>query len=203
MAAPLTDPQEKEEPRSSAEALRQLLAYRPYLMAFIISMVRDFELAERVYQDVCVAVGAEWAQKGDDKAFAVWARELACRRTLAFLKARSESEGAFPPEELVREIEAAVARKMASPAERWAQRKAALRGCLKELPSQLKQIVDLKYLENLSLDEIAQRLGHERTHVEDALLRARSELQNCMDGRMSGASGLNGMPEMNGAEGTA
>lgn len=187
MAQNTQNASQNEGAGSSADALRRLLTLRPYLMAFIFSMVRDFAIAERVYQDVCVEVGESWASSGADD-FGLWVRAVARNRTLAFLKARDESGAAVPSAELVQEFENVIADMMTSPEERWNKRKEALRACLKELPSQLRRIVDLRYLKDLSIDAIAERIGEKEEEVAEALNHARGELLVCLKRRLGEAS---------------
>ena len=48
------------------------------------------------------------------------------------------------------------------------------------LPVHLRQVVDLRYVQNLSVAEIAERLGHETRHVAAALERARAHLEQSL-----------------------
>jgi len=170
---------------TSAEALKSLLAMRPYLLTFIYSMVRDFDFAEELYQDICVAACERWAQRPATADTGAWVREIARRRTMAALKARAKAGQQVPSEKLVDELERAIAAMTGTPGERWELRKEALRACFKALPAHLRQVIELRYVQRLNLPEIAQRLGKEATAVQALLAGARAELEACMRNKLS------------------
>ncbi|MCW8130336.1 MAG: sigma-70 family RNA polymerase sigma factor [Planctomycetota bacterium] len=163
-----------------AEALKALLAYRPYLLAFLMSMVRDFEFAEELYQDICVAACERWDRRAPDADFGAWVREIARRRTMAALKARAKAGQQLPSEKLIDEFERAIASMTASPQERWEARKEALRACYKALPAHLRQVLELRYAQKLSCAQIAEKLGKEAAAVAELLAAARTELDACL-----------------------
>ena len=163
--------------RPSAEVLRRLLAYRPFLMAFIVSLVRDLVAAEAIHQDVCVTACERWEQFQPDGDFGAWVREIARRRTLAVLKARSKSGCSLPSKKLIDEIEGAIAKLSAAPRERWEMRKDAVRSCLRTLPAHLRQALELRYAKEWSLGQMAAHLGREHAVVREILARAREELE--------------------------
>lgn len=171
-----------------AEALKALLACRPYLLTFLYSMVRDFDLAEELYQDVCVTACERWERRPEGE-IGAWVREIARRRTMATLKARAKPGQALPSERLVDEIERAIAAMTASPQEKWEARKEALRSCFKNLPAHLRQIVELRYGQKLPSKEIATKLGKEAAAVKDLLASARAELEACMRKKLAPPEG--------------
>lgn len=180
MAAAKNIPPSGAQGSGSPDALRKLLAERAVLTAFLLTMVRDLALAEQIFQDLCVAV-TEGRERCDDPGpFGRWARDLARRRAFATLRARGIDAVDLPQTQLVDRVEAIVAELSATPAERWQKRKAALRDALHALPVHLRQVVDLRYVQNLSVAEIAERLGHETRHVAAALERVRAHLEQSL-----------------------
>ncbi|MCZ7646443.1 MAG: sigma-70 family RNA polymerase sigma factor [Planctomycetota bacterium] len=165
-----------------------MLSARALLTAFLLSLTRDLELAEGIFQDLCVAVTEGREELDPDAAgFDARLRALARRRAFAVLRARGIDASGLPPERLVDRVEAIVAELSATPAERWTRRKDALRECLHALPAHLRQVVDLRYVQNLSVGQIAARLGHESQHVHAALERARRHLSECLRRRAAAA----------------
>ena len=77
---------------------------------------------------------------------------------------------------------------MASPEERWERRKELLRAYLRDLPAQLRRIVDLRYLKDLSVEAIAERIGEEKHEVAEALNYARGELSDGVRRRLGEAT---------------
>jgi RNA polymerase sigma-70 factor (ECF subfamily) len=187
MASDPASPGRAGEARSASDVLRQVLAQRPFLMAFLVSLVRDFGLAEELFQDLCVAAGAGGSGPTRATDVAAWARDAARRRALAVLRARAASGSRMPPPELVDQIERAIA-ELAASQERWARRKEALRECLRNLPAPLRQVLNLRYGQDLSTDRIAARLGLERVPAGELLQRARAEMEALAQRRL-GAPG--------------
>ena len=179
------------------QALRLLLSHRPLLLAYLVTFVRDFNKAEELYRDVCVIACESWKDFPSGSDFGIWVREIARRRALADLK-----EGANgllpPPEVLVNEIDKtfnAMVKTPVHPAlgkkdsvrmtatavspleEAWRKNKDALRRCLKNLPVNARQWLDLRYVQDLSAQKIAARLGLDAQTVTAALNRNRRELE--------------------------
>ena len=179
-----TEPEPGDAQASSEEALRLLMAYRPYLMTFIVSMVRDFSLAEELCQDVWVAACERWPRHKPGADFGTWVREIARRRTMALLRARAKPGLPPPSDNLVDEIERAIDALSATSKERWEQRKEALRACFRTLPLHLRQLVEMRYAADLSNRRIAQALGREAEAIEVALARARLELEQGLQRRL-------------------
>jgi RNA polymerase sigma factor (sigma-70 family) len=179
------------------QALRLLLSHRPLLLAYLVTFVRDFNKAEELYRDVCVIACESWKDFPAGADFGVWVREIARRRALADLK---EGTGGLlpPPEVLVDEIDKtfnAMVKTPVNPAlgkkdsvrmtatavspleEAWRKNKDALRRCLKNLPVNARQWMDLRYVQDLNAQKIAARLGMDTQTVTTALNRTRRELE--------------------------
>jgi len=170
------------QPPSSAEVLRLLLAERPYLMALLVSLVRDLGLAEELFRDVCVAACGAERPAVTGPAFGSWVRELARRRGLAALRARSQSGGAVPSAELVDEIERAIAALAGEPGAAWARRKEALRARLASLPAHLREVLEGRYAHDQNAAQIAARLDRQAQAVAAELARARDLLAAAWSG---------------------
>ena len=61
---------------------------------------------------------------------------------------------------------------------------AALRGCLAELPKHSRELLHLRYFEDLSPGSIASRLGQTSNQVRQVLLRLRRALLGCIERRL-------------------
>jgi RNA polymerase sigma factor (sigma-70 family) len=157
-------------------------------MAFLVSLVRDFALAEEVFKDLCLAAGEGRAQPPDADP-AAWARRAARQRAFALLRARATSGLRLPPEELVDRIEQAIA-ELAAAEQRWARRKQALRECFRALPSHMRQILELRYGRGLPAGEIGAQLKLEAQAVCETLARARAQLEEDLRRRAAAEGAL-------------
>lgn len=61
----------------------------------------------------------------------------------------------------------------------------ALESCLRELPDHIREIIHMRYHDNLSSEEMAQRTGRTQEWVRVNLFRARKLLKTCMESRMA------------------
>jgi RNA polymerase sigma-70 factor (ECF subfamily) len=62
---------------------------------------------------------------------------------------------------------------------------AALTTCMEELPSYSRQLLNMKYFENLSAGVIGSRTERSANDVRQMLLRIRRALMACMEGRLT------------------
>src|SRR5688572_1363173 len=74
------------------EAVRLLMEHRACIFAIIYALVRDYQAAEDIFQDVSVAVCQSYGEFEPGTNFAAWAREIARRRLFAHRRA----VGRFP-----------------------------------------------------------------------------------------------------------
>ena len=61
---------------------------------------------------------------------------------------------------------------------------AALHACLETLPDHGRNLLRLRYEEDLDSDAIGSQLGREGNAVRQSLFRLREILRNCLDGRL-------------------
>jgi RNA polymerase sigma-70 factor (ECF subfamily) len=61
-----------------------------------------------------------------------------------------------------------------------------LRDCVEELPPPMKELLALKYREELPTEEIAGRLQRTQTWVWQVLFRLRQQLKQCVEGKLAG-----------------
>jgi len=60
-----------------------------------------------------------------------------------------------------------------------------LRDCVEELPPPMKDLITLKYREELPTEEIAGRLQRTQTWVWQVLFRLRQQLRQCVEGKLA------------------
>lgn len=64
----------------------------------------------------------------------------------------------------------------------------ALRGCMRALPDQHQQLLDLRYNDDLDLTAIAQRVDRSVGALKKAFFKIRRQLSDCIDKRLANAS---------------
>ena len=157
---------------------RMLLEHRDVLFAYILALVRNWNVAEELFQEVSLVV-LQKGQEGEDvQQFLPWSREIARRMVLNYWKTTSRSRLILSSEALD-SIDKAFAdrdEEIEAPGHELLK---SLRRCLQRLPDHLRRLVDLRYNQALALDEIARRLDRSSGSVQVALSRIRMRLLEC------------------------
>lgn len=158
-----------------------LLEERLSLTAFIASIVRNYHLAEDVYQDVCIKV------IGDERVFESsahlfnWARLAAKNRAIDLLRSRDGQYRGLDQHVLEELISIWPDRKTS----RLQDSRQALELCLAELTANNQEILRLRYFEGRSGEEVAGRLGRKLTTIYQALTRIHRILGECVRARLT------------------
>lgn len=168
------------------EVMRRLMEHRSSLFAFILVIVRDYDAAEEVLQEVSVAVCEASEQFRLGTNFGAWAREIARRRILAHNRVAGRLPGGLSDEEL-RNMEAAFDRTDEHSAIH--ERMGALRRCLRTLTPLVRRILHLRYAARFSHREIADQVDREPESVRKAIYRSRQALRACIERRLGIAEG--------------
>jgi len=161
--------------------VRFLVSHRSHLLAFIRGIVRDRDLAEDVYQDVCVSVVLKRDEIEDVEHLRNWCRQAARFRAIDALRKRNAQ--AFVMDQAVLDLVEAD----------WAQRddqtfegrQDALRTCLEQLTPYAQELIHLRYGEDLSGAGLAKALDRQVNTVYVALSRAHNTLAACIRSRVA------------------
>jgi RNA polymerase sigma-70 factor (ECF subfamily) len=65
------------------------------------------------------------------------------------------------------------------------QRRVALDHCLKELPPSQRQLIDLRYASDQSIERIAESIGRPAGSIRQTLYRIRMALLDCIEGQLA------------------
>jgi RNA polymerase sigma-70 factor (ECF subfamily) len=163
-----------------ATLVRLLLSHRAMLVGYIGSIVRDPHLAEDVFQNVSIIVLKKAAALQDAASFAVWARKIA--RFEALNAVRREEKAPRPLQQEVLDLLETHWDAGDPPASAESD---ALKDCLSKLAPRSRQVVELRYQENVSGKALAERLAQPLNTVYVALSRAHRALLACVKLRLS------------------
>jgi len=161
--------------------VRFLVSHRSHLLAFIRGIVRDRELAEDVYQDVCVSAVLKRDEIEDVGHLRNWCRQAARFRAIDALRKRDAQ--AFVMDQAVLDlVEADWAGRDDEAVE---HRHGALRACLAQLSPYAQELIRLRYGEGLSGARFAEALNRQVNTVYVALSRAHNTLAACIRSRVA------------------
>jgi RNA polymerase sigma-70 factor (ECF subfamily) len=157
------------------EVAALLIAQRLPLIAFFASVTRDFQMAEDVFQEICVKAVARAGEFESAAHVTNWARLAGRHRSIDTVRGRS---GRY--EGLSEEL-------LATLAEEWPSvgdpRQQALTQCMEEVTPNNRELLRLRYFERRTCGEVATLMGRKLESVYQALARIHRVLGDCVQER--------------------
>jgi len=142
---------------------------------YVLSLVPRYIEAEEIVQETNLVLWREFEQFQPGTNFAAWACRVAFNQVLAWRKRQQRDRLEFSP--AVLEV---VARETESAWDHLEDRAQALAGCIEKLPPHHRELLRLRYSDNLTIDTIATRLDRTLDAVYRALSRIRQTLHGCV-----------------------
>lgn len=152
--------------------------------SFVRSMVRDEHAAEDVLQKVAIAAATHFDQYDREREFAFWLVGIAKRQVAQYYREHARDRHRFD-DTLFDQLADA----HASVAEELAERTTALNICMGKLNARGRQIIDLRYQQNLKPAKIADRVGTSATAITSLLHRLRVSLGECIKRQLGQTGG--------------
>ena len=163
-------------PPDRAEEFVFLLArHERFLGAYVMTMVPHPQDADDILQEAKVVMWRHFAKFETGTNFGAWARKIAFHQVLAHRKRRQRDRLDFS-EDFLR----AVADEAEQGADRLEYREHLLHECLAKLSADHRDVVQLRYHEELSLEDMAARLGRTVGALYRLLSRVRQNLHECV-----------------------
>lgn len=156
-----------------------LQAYGRSLMSYCRHLLRDEELAKDVYQTVLMQAFEDLPSFTGRSSFRIWLQAIAryrCIDTLKVARSRSryvvrqEAVPDMPDPQSVTEEQVAAAQTLA-----------VLRAQLRRLPPKARQVLELRFCEQLSYEEMARRCGERAVTLRVRVARALPLLRRLME----------------------
>jgi len=141
---------------ANEEAVRLVLAHRTMLRAFLKGIIYDPALVEDTFSDVILAVLNSWHRYEPERPFGPWARGVARRVALSNLRKQARQPCLL--DEDVLEAVALEIDRLGSEVELEVC-KEALHRCVERLPKRHRLLIQLRYFEDCSYQQISQTVG--------------------------------------------
>lgn len=146
------------------------------LYAYIFAVVKNRDDAEDLFQSVCLVLWRKFESFQPNSSFFSWARQTAKLVLCSFLRhKRNMSKQAS--EELLDALAETVSRAQGDGVESGL---AALQHCRRKLNATDEELLQLRYVEDLGIHEIADRLQRLQPNVSRSLNRIRRWLLDCI-----------------------
>jgi RNA polymerase sigma-70 factor, ECF subfamily len=146
------------------------------LYAYIFAVVKNQQDAEDLFQSVCLVLWRRFESFQPNTSFFAWARQTAKFVLCSFFR-HKKNLPAHVGEELLDALAGTIATSQGDEVE---VHLAALRRCREKLNAADIELLDLRYGENLSTVDIAERLERFRQNVSRSLNRIRRWLVECV-----------------------
>lgn len=159
--------------------MRLWTASQPAVSSYIQAVVRDRAIAEDLLQETSIVLFRRFAEYQEDRPFVAWALGIAKFQILGLMRDRARSRVVFDEELLSRFTESWVE---LSP--RLSDRLLALQDCLDQLAARSMRLVQMRYFDEQSAEQIAQQIGGTGAAVRVAMQRIRQQLRECVERRL-------------------
>lgn len=166
--------------RSHEEFERLFLPAQTMLRGYLLAATGDGAAADDLFQNVATVLWRKFDDYDRSRSFTTWAIGIARLEVLKRRQTLARSRLVFSEEAV-----AALAQAAAEFAEEEDARLVHLRLCLDKLPARERDTLDLRFGENLSLAEIADRLHRSAEAVGMMMMRIRRWLRDCMERAMA------------------
>ena len=150
------------------------------VQAFVFSAISGFQDAEDVVQEVALTVARRFHEYDPSRPFVGWALWLAKSHVVDHYRKRGRERLAFSDLLLDKIAAVLVDRHEERPA-----RQAALEHCLEKLPDKSRRLLDLRYVEETSIESMAQQIKSTAGTVRVTLFRVRDVLARCIQSQLA------------------
>lgn len=156
----------------------------PMLMAYLLSMVPDYKLAEDIAQQVLLVAYRKINSLKEPAAFPAWLRGIARLETLTVMRRRGRE---FPVEPgALQQMDEAYRRiEQQQPASTWEERFELVEECYDRLPDTLQTVCRMHYFEDQKAWQIAEILTVNLNAVLKRLERARCAIRDCVRAKIA------------------
>jgi RNA polymerase sigma-70 factor, ECF subfamily len=165
---------------SMRELARLWIQSQPAISAYLTANVIDAHHAEDLVQEVAQVVAEKFDEYDRKRSFTSWTLGIARNRLLKYYRTRSRDRLVLS-EAALTQLGGALER-VEFEAE---DRRIALRTCLERIEGRRRRVLEMRYGENVKVQEIAQQLGMSSDGVSVMLHRIRSALHVCIEKQMA------------------
>jgi RNA polymerase sigma-70 factor, ECF subfamily len=146
----------------------------------IIAMVRDFDVAEDLFQETVLEILRSKDRFQTERAFVPWACGISRNVVRRYWERENRKPLPITEEVLLRLSEIAVD----TDPDLWREERLALQQCLERLPARLHRLFLLRYGHNVKGQDLAEQAGIRVGSIRTTLARLRTQLRRCISMRI-------------------
>jgi RNA polymerase sigma-70 factor (ECF subfamily) len=167
-------------PLSQEDALRLLLINRAKLLGYVRSIVHSADLAEDVFQNLSIVMLRKHEQIEDEASFTPWMFKTARFEALNARRKEARPEICLSDAAMDQLDE----QWLKTPHATNSRLSDALEVCLQHLTPRARRLIQLRYTQDLSGEELAQKVDRKVNTVYVALSRIYQNLNRCIQKQM-------------------
>jgi len=150
----------------------------PMISAYVRSMIFSLHDAEDVIQEVAVAVAESFDQFDQSKALMPWVMGIARHKVVDHIRTKGRNPLTFDNDTMGQISEAFESIERESD-----HMKKALDDCMRQLKERPRHVLELRYLREMDISDISQRMGLSTNAIYVMLHRIRTSLALCIQGK--------------------
>jgi RNA polymerase sigma-70 factor, ECF subfamily len=165
---------------SAGGSTRELAGYwvrsQSIISAYITANVFDRHHAEDILQDVASVVAESFVAFDRKQSFVAWTLGIARNRILKYYRSRAKERAVLSEDALIRLGEA-----LEKHQDDNEDRREALRHCLQQISGRRREVLEMRYRDNVKVIDIAEQFRMSPSAVSVMLHRVRTLLHECID----------------------
>lgn len=154
------------------------------LMVYLRSVVRDPAAVDDLFQESMLTAWRNIDRFDRERPFGPWLRGIAGKLVLA-RRRKLVGQPRLCDEGVLEQIDQRLTQTQQLPGDTLDEKLSALSDCLRKLPDQYRQAIELRYRDDLKPAAITERLQLSFETVKKRLQRARAKLLDCLTGKLS------------------
>ena len=168
--------------------LREAFACRVELLAYARAVLGNYALAEDAVQEAMLVVVRKYDQFREGTSMLAWCRAIV-RLEVLRMKQQWQKDRTLADRLLDDAIDAAFDEfQVACRREDVDSWRKALGHCLKRVPERGRRVLKARFVDELSYEQIGERVGMTLEAVRKALFRLKRQLRSCVETSLAGAS---------------
>ena len=150
------------------------------MSAYVRSMIFSLHDAEDVIQEVAVAVAESFDQFDQSRPLTPWVMGIARNKVVDHIRAKGRGQLTLdePTMQQVSQAFESIERESDD-------MKQALADCMRRLKTRPRHVLELRYLREMQISEISERMGLSSNAIYVMLHRIRTSLAQCIQGKVS------------------
>lgn len=156
------------------------LEAEPAVSAYVFASISGFHDAEDVVQRIAQELARRFDEYDPSRPFVSWALWIGKSRVIDFYRAQGRARIVFS-DELLGQLADTIVRQAGG----RSNRREALEACLDELPPRSRRLLNLRYVEERSAEEMAREMESTSGSVRVLLSRIRTVLASCIERRLA------------------